>query len=130
MMLAMAIGTINAVGDAQWSGAATHSAIKGQSLLQSGSDGLPGQQGIWSIASAEAESPGAAASIAIGVSIAIAGRTIGASNRPATATDAKNRPMAARILTPCSYHIRRFVHSGRLTRLALCTLSFGRRPCQ
>jgi hypothetical protein len=63
----------------------THSAIKGQSLLQSGSDGWPGQQGIWSIASAVAVSPAAARSMATGVSIAIAGRAIGASRTPATA---------------------------------------------
>ncbi len=101
----------------------THSAINGQSLLQSGSDALPGQQGMWSIASAVTESPGAAASIAVGVSIAIAGRAIGANNRPATATHAKNRPMVARILTPSSYHIRRFVHSGRLPRWAIPVLA-------
>ena len=54
---------------------------------------------MWSIASAVAESPAATASIAIGVSIAIVGRAIGASNRPATATHTKTRPIVVRILT-------------------------------
>jgi len=99
----------------------THSAIKGQSLLQSGSDALPGQQGIWSIASAVAESLAPAPSMAIGVSVAIAGRAIGASRSPATATHAKNRLMVARILTPSYYHGWRVAHSGVCFRgCALC----------
>jgi hypothetical protein len=93
-----------------------HSAIKGHSLLQSGSDGLPGQHGIWSTASAVAVSPAAARSMAMGVSIAVAGRAIGATRRPATATHANKRPMIVRILTSLSYHIWRLVHSGRLGR--------------
>ena len=100
----------------------THSAIKGQSLLQSGRDALPGQQGMRSIASAVAESlAGGTASIAIGVSVAIAGRAIGASRSPATATHAKNRLMVARILTPSYYHGWRVAHSGVCFRgCALC----------
>jgi len=105
MMLAMASGTGKSACEAKWRGAVTHSAIKGQSLLQSGSDALPGQQGILSIASAVAESLAAADSIAIGMSIAIVGRAIGASNRPATATHAKTRPMAVRILISRSYQV-------------------------
>lgn len=110
MMLAMVSGAGKLICDAKWRGAVTHSAIKGQSLLQSGTDALPGQQGIWSIASAE--SFAAAAFIPVGVSIAIVGRAIGASNRPATATHAKNRLMVARILTSPPYHGWRVVQSG------------------
>ncbi len=114
MMLAMASGIGKLVCEAKWRGAVTHSAIKGQSLLHSGSDALPGQQGMWSIASAVAESPGAVASIATVVSIAIAGRATGASKRPAMAIHAKKRPILVRVFTPSAYHIWQFVHSGRL----------------
>jgi hypothetical protein len=104
MMLAMVRGTSKPVCEAKWSGAATQSAIKGQSLLQSGSDGSPGQQGMWSIASEVSEST-AARSMIVGKSIAIATRAIGANRRPAIATDAMKRPMIVRSLTLSSYHI-------------------------
>jgi hypothetical protein len=113
-MLATTSGMGKPACETKWRGAVTHSAIKGQSLLQSGRDALPGQQGMRSIASAVAESLAPAPSMAIGVSVAIAGRAIGASRSPATAIHAKNRLMVARILTPPSYHGCRVLHSGGL----------------
>src|SRR6516165_9045184 len=86
-------------------GAVTHNAIKGQSLLQSGSAGLLGQQGISSAASATSTAePFMAACISFDTGTAIAGRTTGASARPTIARTAKMRPKADRSLILQRYH--------------------------
>lgn len=68
--------------------AAPQSAMNGQSLPQSGSEGLPGQHGISSIASAD-ESAITCSLMAPCIGIAMAGGVIGASKRPTMAVKAR-----------------------------------------
>jgi hypothetical protein len=114
-MLTITNGMVIVICDAKCRGAVTHNAIKGQSLLQSGCAGFAGQHGISSMAPAtidptaielfvDASTPTAAVK-------ATAGRTIGASTRPATAKTVNKRTMASRICTPTQYHAQSAIES-------------------
>ncbi len=99
-MLANVIGTLKATCGAVMSAAAVHNAMKGQSLPQSGTEGLLGQHGI---SSSMVDAIGSAA-ICLPTDafrpagIAITGRAIGTKTKPAMARNSKAQPMTRRIL--------------------------------
>ena len=115
-MLANVIGTLKATCGAALSTEGAHNAMNGQSLPQSGSVGLPGQQGmsagipIACISTIAAVTP---ADAGIAAATAIAGRIIGLSTSPIIASSAKQRAMADRSVTNLIYHNARHFAPGQ-----------------
>jgi hypothetical protein len=94
-MLTIVRGIVKPACDAKCRGAVTHNAIKGQSLLQSGSEGFSGQHGMSFGAAAATRSAAVGspvdASMSIDIGTAITVRAIGASAKPAITKAAKTR---------------------------------------
>jgi hypothetical protein len=93
MMATRVSGTIRLLGDTPCSTIAPQSAANGQSLPQSGNEGLPGQQGMSSVALTSV--PATTCSLMPGMvaETAMTGRAIGADTRPRTAATSKIRVM-------------------------------------